>query len=522
MSKIRDIIEKPHWVYKDNIHFWNFLLDSYEGGHVYTNANVAVQNSSGGDLKVYVNGEELRTRYQSNLFKHKKELASDYNERLKMSYYYNFCAPIIDIYTNHLFKQPVLEDWSNIENVVDKRYDNINCQGSSISEFRKELSEITQLYGHSFVVCDSPRMNKEIHSLQDKIDQNAFPYFTIKHPQSVINWALDEFGQPYWVLIEDYRDNNEDPFNYDYNKTSSRSFILWTRNEWVIYNEKYEEVSRGEHRLGIVPITCCYEKRSKRVQAFMGISFLADIAFIARDVYNACSELKQILRDQTFAFLALQGQADEYDETSVGTSKGLLYPSDRNAPQYISPPSDNAKTYFEHIDRQVTKMFQMAKLESGSVSYAGSKVNEQSGVSKAWDFNQTNSALSSKAGNMEDAENKLWRVFAAWEGKEFEGSVTYPNEFSIQSLNDDLDQAEKILKLGMGREFNMEVKKAIVKKKFPRANDEDIERMKNSIESESQTEGRKLSDRLNLFRTPTGGNNGGLNNARSTNNNAVR
>jgi hypothetical protein len=249
---------------------------------------------------------------------------------------------------------------------------------------------------------------------------------------------------------------------------------------------------------------------------------LADIAFIARDIYNSSSELKQILRDQTFAFLAIQGNASEYDELSIGTSKGLLYPPDRHPPQYISPPSANAETYFTHIDRQIRKIFQMAKLEGGSVQAPDQSAVMQSGVSKAWDFNQTNSALSKKAGNLEDGESKLWQIYALWLDKQFDGSIEYPHEFSITSLNEDLDEAEKEMRLNMGAEFNKEVKKAIINKKFPRMNQDEIDAIIEAMETQEDSKAQGVSSSL-MSRIPSlmnriaagkpnanfGGNNGG-------------
>jgi hypothetical protein len=249
-----------------------------------------------------------------------------------------------------------------------------------------------------------------------------------------------------------------------------------------------------------VPITCVFDKQSKKVRNFLGVSSIADIAFIARDVYNSCSELKQILRDQTFAFLAIQGNSTEYDELSVGTSKGLLYPPDRNAPQYISPPSANAEVYFKHIDRQVSKMFQLAKLEGGSVQAPEQTAVMQSGVSKAWDFNQTNSALSKKAGNLEDGETKLWQTFAKWNNQEFDGSIEYPHEFSVNSLNNDLDECEKMMRLNLGAECNKEIKSAIIKKKFPRMGEDNISNIIQAMESQedktAQGESGRLADRI--------------------------
>lgn len=504
MSQIKEIIENPHWVHRRYCAYWNFLLQSYEGGIDYTGATINNgQNTTTWDsmFNIYVNGIKQEPRVTGNLFLHPKERTHDYAKRLEMSYYYNFCAPILDIYGNHLFKEPVIEDFKEIESDIDEVSEDIDRTGASIQEFRKEMAGLAQLYGHIFVVVDSPDIPEdEILSRQDQIERKAFPYLTTHYPQNVINWALDRYGMPYWVLMREHYDANKDVGTFDKNKCYGVQYRLWTRESWELYDHDYNLKSTGIHALGRVPIVCAFDKKSKKVKNFLGVSTLTDIAFIARDVYNSCSELRQILRDQTFAFLALQGDTKEYDEVSIGTGKGLLYPEGRNAPQYVSPPPANAEVYFNHIDRQVKKIFQLAKLEGGSVQQTQSAV-EQSGASKAWDFNETNSALAEKAGNLEDAEMKIWKIYAAWQNKEFNGTVQYPTEFSMSSLMDDLAELEKETRLQLGRTFNIEVRKAIIKKKFPRTPDAEIDKMIADVKTELNTENEadQLTNRFGSF-----------------------
>jgi hypothetical protein len=527
MNGIRDMVENPHLIYKRNANYWAFLLQSYEGGRNYCNADLPGANANLGLLdrlfKVFVEGKEvLPNVVTGNLFMHPKERAEDYQQRVRMSYYYNFCAPVIDIYTNHLFKDAIREDFGSIEKTIEQINQNVDNQDSSIEEFRRQVAEASQIYGHCFVLIDSPNISStEIISREDQIKRRAFPYATIYCPLAVINWSLDKFGSPHWILLREDIETNSDFNNFDAKKQGDFVYKLWTRNEWYVYDREFKLISNGLHGIGRVPIVCVYSKRSKMYQAFLGVSDLADISFLARDIYNSCSELRQILRDQTFAFLAVQGSSDEYNELTIGVSKAILYPENRNAPQYVSPPSDNAATYFNHIDRQVRKIFQLAKLEGGSAQQ-DQEVTPQSGVSKAWDFNETNSSLANKAANMEDGEYKIWDVFSAWEGKEFDGSIQYPREFSVQSLNDDLDEAAKEFKLQLGETFDLEVKKAIQKKKFPRATDEELEKMATEAEAKGNpnnngngnvnTGGLSIRDRMPFLfksKTPNSAENGG-------------
>lgn len=494
---IKDAVDNPHPVYAGNVANWEFLLQSYEGGVAYSNALITGDNRTKGGwinslVTYFVNGVDQSREIgeiSGNLFRHPKEKTQDYNRRLNMSYYYNFCSPVIDIYKNHLFKDPVVVDFKSIESFVKVRAENIDNMGSSIQEFRKKVSQKAQMYGHIFVLVDMPKSKAEINTLADQLKQGLVPYFTIIQPQNMINWSLDENGLPYWILYREYTDCNSDITQYDKSKnTSECSYVLWTRTAWARYDKDFKliEGEEGTHDVGEVPIACVFDKRSDKVRNFLGISSIADIAFIARNIYNSCSELGQILRDQTFAFLALQGNATEYNEVSLGTGKGLLYPEGRNLPAYVSPPADNAEVYFKHIDRQVSKIYQLAKLNngglSGAVSTPGSAPgSDQSGVSKAWDFNETNSALSEKASNLEDGETKLWQLFAKWLNKEFDGSVQYPNEFSVSSIMDDISEAEAAARLDLGETYLKMDKVAIQKKRFPSASPEELKTMEDEL-----------------------------------------
>lgn len=484
---LKDILE-GHEIYRKYSSYWDFLLSSYEGGVNYSGAYI-INGSNPSSLldslfRVFANGKEISSNVHGNLFMHPKERTQDYAERVRMSYYYNFCAPVIDIYTNHLFKQEIVNKFKSIQSEVDEIYEDVDCNGSSLPEFRRKVADMAQVYGHVFIVVDSPALDeKNIISRKDQIENRAFPYFSIYTPSSLINWSLDKFGNPYWVILAEPNEVNTDPETYDKNKKKQNRFRLWTREEWFLF-EGETIISSGTHGLGIVPIVCAYDKKSNLYDNYLGVSAIADICFIARDIYNSCSELKQILRDQTFAFLAVQGTSDEYRELSVGTSKGLLYPEGRNAPQYVAPPSSNADIYFQHIDRQVSKIFQLAKLEGGSVIQPQQSAVMQSGVSKAWDFNETNSSLTCKSNNLEDAEMKMWQIFALWLNKEFDGTVQYPKEFSVSSLKDDMNEAEQSARLALGDTYQLEVLKSIQKKRFPSATPEEIDVMAQEAEEE--------------------------------------
>ena len=105
---------------------------------------------------------------------------------------------------------------------------------------------------------------------------------------------------------------------------------------------------------------------------------------------------------------------------------------------------------------------------------------------------------------------------ALWEGKKFDGTIKYPNEFSIQSLMDDLVEAEKSSRLALGETFDLEVRKAILKKKYPRATEEELLKMESEAKAKlgemnnMDTANGAMANRFRgFFNANSGGNGGG-------------
>jgi hypothetical protein len=465
------IIEGRHKVYLRYNGFWDFLLDSYEGGIDYTRAFMPISHNHSGVVKIYVNGKQMNDeRTRSNLFMHPKETNESYSSRVEMSYYYNFCQPIVDIYTNHLFKDPVVEDFGSLSMIIERVYNDIDGAGTSIPELRREICDLIQIYGHCFCLVENSIVNNLI-SLDAALKQKSIPLIRVLQPQDVLNWELDDLGNPLWVLIRVINDN-------------VCSYRLITRDSYIVYDKDGVIIKEEDNHTGQVPIKCFFDKKSKKHKNFFGISAIADISFISRDIYNLCSSLNQIIRDQTFSFLAIQGDVSDYQgDNSIGTRKGLIYPLNTNVPQYVAPDRANADVIMSQIDRQVQKIYQMARIDGGSAEQL-QQVVSQSGVSKAFDFHETNSALVRKSNNMADAENSLWGLYAMSLGRVFDGNINYSSNFSVSSLNDDIEEAVSFGKLAIGNTFKSAVYENIIRKKFPRREDSEIKKMIKDMEEE--------------------------------------
>jgi dsRNA-specific ribonuclease len=67
---------------------------------------------------------------------------------------------------------------------------------------------------------------------------------------------------------------------------------------------------------------------------------------------------------------------------------------------------------------------------------------------------------------------------------------------------DDLNEAEKMMRLELGELVNQEVKTAIIKKKFPRMAEEEVEKLINDMKQTETTASQGLSGSI-LNRVPS-------------------
>ena len=77
MSSIKDLVENRHPIHKKYYNYWNFLLDSYEGGVDYSQAEIKDDPNTDDGMTVLVNGQPLENRSDNNLFKHTRESSKD-------------------------------------------------------------------------------------------------------------------------------------------------------------------------------------------------------------------------------------------------------------------------------------------------------------------------------------------------------------------------------------------------------------------------------------------------------------
>ena len=475
-DKLKKVLIETHPQYDARKPNWDFFLQSYEGGsHYFT---------------------------KENIFTHGRELASDYEERLKRAHYQNYTEAVISIYTGHLFKKPIVRDTNGDED-FEQFFTNVDRNEDGIDNFMKDVADLAQVHGNVYILVDKPYTNGEIITKADEQANNITPYYTVVYPQNLINWELDNDGNLIWARLQEIQQKQENPFESRETETLYRTY---TRDEWYIHDDKGNQISTGTHNLGEVPIVPVYNKKLKRYP-FFGWSAIEDIAYIYRAIANIASLMDEYIYRQCFNILVWPSsgvpQLEEAEgEVELSTDNLMAIADDVGfQPDYLTPPTEPAEFLLSYGQELRDIIYMLAKTEAPDFS-----PKEESGLSKQYDFHETNQSLADKADNLENAEIKCHKIRARWMDKEWDGIIDYPEDFDIRQINAELEEALKVKMYGFPASFQKEYDRSLYRKLLPKLQkeliakiDEDIDRgvgTLNQVTEEEEAVVRRVTERL--------------------------
>jgi len=372
---------------------YQFLKDSYTGRGGYLNGSYLIRFPNESDEK----------------FKNRKEYSP----------FFNFCKKIVNSIVGHIFKKSPIRKlekaiWYEIfANNTDRR-------GTYIDDKMAQLLRLSLIYGTIFLLIDKPRISVE--TAMEERELKVFPYLTFRKPTHLHDYAIDEFGNLTYITFKE-------PLPDDPSKTIYRKY---TQNEWIISeDEQFSKIeSAGEHRLGKVPVIP-FHLTHLEDDELLATPFILEIARLQKDFYNAVSELRTILRDNTFPVLTFPVKEESQIESlknrgiSLSTNNGLIYNPEAGAkPEFISPPPEPAQIYLTYLETLTKEIFKQVNL-----NFANSKA--ESGLAKQYDYLEFTTMLVHFANTLEACEYKIAELVGKWLGEEFEGYIEYSKQFTI-------------------------------------------------------------------------------------------
>jgi hypothetical protein len=383
---------------------WQYLLESYVGGQEYKDA-------------------QHLTRYQL-------ETDKEYQARIKTTPLENHCQSVISVYNSFLFREDPDREFNGLEALpeLEDFLNDADFDGRSLDAFMKDVSTWSSVFGHCWIIVSKPNVGAV--TVADEQALGVRPYVSLLTPMVVLDWQYTRAPSGR-ITLSYFRYLEETTGELQTVKTWTLDTITTSvidTNKKVL-KEQLEEVNG----LGMIPAVCAYNGRS--IMRGFGISDIADIADAQKFIYNATSEVEQSIRMDSHPSLVAT------PETKIGTGAGALIHMPENLDPGLKPyilefggaSVDSIYTAIQHSIDSIDKM-----ANTGAVRATESRT--MSGVAMETEFQLLNARLSEKADNLELAEEQMWRIWCAYMGTTWMGSVDYPGSFNIRDTGSEIAQ----------------------------------------------------------------------------------
>ena len=468
---------QTHPLYRRMSWWWRFYELSYRGGPDYYTPDLPISwtwpiartatNEAGVQTIAYT--YDVR-KLQSFLWPFNREEVDDYDQRVIRAFRVNLCRPIVDAFTALVYSKPVRREAPTAP-VLAQVWQDVDLTGRDVDAWMAEGVAGAQVTGHMLAVPDlvaeRAAPDTAILSRADQIVAGVRPVVYWYSPLEMVDWELDDLGRFMWAQFAEVSDvDRARPAGAA--SDSPVRYRTYFRNHWEIAGDGTCGVCGaanvgdfGTHPFGKVPVYVLYRRRQPGTMDPVGVAALEDIAPADREIFNLMSQRQSLLYEVNFPFLAVPDPDRTLNRMDISTHRAFGYsPRDGGGPPgYVSPPVDSVRV----IDEQIAALLLNVRAVSGlSRGVADQSIAARSGDALMVETQDKAAMVRALAKNAESFERDLWSDVAAAMGQELlPEAIHYPERYDVRSLGDDLDEAERLLKLGPTPAVRAEVLMAV-------------------------------------------------------------
>ena len=404
MAYKRDQILLRHELYDNYAGRWEYYIRSFLGGEEY----------KGG-------------RY---LQEYNLELENEFEKRLQFTPLDNHCRNIVHIYSSFLFRVLPTRKLESLNDdpATQMFLDDADLEGRSFDALMREVQQYASVYGHCWLLLDKPNSNARTRA--EELQQEIRPYMNIYTPENVMDWEWDRAASGKYYLkylkIREFRSREKDVFRLWYlDRIDTVELQRMGAKAPVL-------IDSVPNPLNSIPAVCLYNQRSH--DRGVGVSDLTDVADLQRAIYNELSEIEQLIRLSNHPSLVKTRDVD----ASAGAGAIIELPDNVDPalkPYILQPSGQNLDSVLKTIQTKIDAINRLTHV--GAVRSTSERT--VSGVALRTEFQLLNARLSEKAKLMELAEEQIWRYFALWQNKVFDGAIYYPESFDLRDWATDLE-----------------------------------------------------------------------------------
>lgn len=398
---------------------------------------------------LYAGGEQLRQNAFDYLIRRQKEPEKVYRERVTRVFYENYIGSIIDWYAATLMRrEPMLQFEGNDERAkqfYNLLSDDCDLKGTNLHEFFRQRFVQALVAGVSYLVVDFPRGKAPARTRaeEDALGKSR-AYLMDYSAEEVINWNRGEDGRLDWVVLRTSCLKQSQVTDAKWEKETR--WIYYDRENFAIYRKAGEEamemVDTGRHALAPLGRVPLFEMRVSE-----GLWLMNKAALLQLEHFNKSNALGWALTMGLFATPVIY--ADKEFSQVVGESYYIqLGKDDRFG--WTEPEGKVYQIAADNLVQLKEEIYRVCYLLSQAASPGADM--RMSGLSKQRDFSVTQQVLRGYGDLVKDSMKQvLWAIAdARRDGVSID--VSGMDEFDIGDFSSELDDAKKLLDLGIGSE----------------------------------------------------------------------
>jgi len=408
---------------------------------------------------LYAGGEQLRLNAYEYLVRRQKEPTPVYEERLRRVFYENYVGSIVDWYAATLMRrEPMLQfdGPSGAKSFYNLLAEDCDLKGTNLHEFFRQRFIHAMVCGKSFVVVDFPKPGGVA---QTRAEEDASgisrAYLTEYSADEVINWNYDETGGMEWVVIRTSCLQQSRVTDAKWEKETR--WIYYDRENYQIFRkagdaQSIEPVDEGRHGLAAQRRVPVFEMKVSG-----GLWLMNKAALLQLEHFNKSNALSWALTMGLFASPVIY--SDKEWNQVMGESYFIqLGKDDRFG--WTEPEGKVYQIAADNLVRLKDEIYRVCYLMNQAEQARGGFISA-SGLSKQIDFAVTQEVLRAYGDMVKDAMKQVLRAIAEARQDEVTIDVSGMDEFDIGDFGNDLDDARKLLDLGIASET---LKKQVFKK----------------------------------------------------------
>jgi len=400
-------------------------------------------------LDLYAGGEKFRLNAADYLMRRQREPQQVYYERLGRVFYENYIGSIVDWYAATLMRREPMLLFDGPDECAKNFYgvltEDCDLRGTTLTEFFRRQFVQTLVCGASYTVVDFPRTTgPALTRAEEDASGRSRAYLVDYSPEEVINWNYDASGGLEWVVIRTscLRQSKVTDAKWE---TETR-WLYYDRENFQIYRKAGEGghvdlIDEGRHGLAALRRVPVFETKVSE-----GLWLMNKAALLQLEHFNKSNALSWALTMGLFAMPVVY--SDRQWSDMVGESYYIqLGSGDRFG--WTEPEGKVYQIAADNLVRLKDEIYRVCYL----MNQAGSASSwQQSGISKQRDFTVTNEVLKAYGDTVKDVMKQVLRSIAAARQDAVSIDVTGLDEFDIEDFSNELDDAKKLLELGIGSE----------------------------------------------------------------------